>query len=236
MGTFTMELREVLKLTNDIGLNDYPIFDENYRVPLNQKIIDHYLLREIGAETIDMFRLYMRRKMNEIMPEFNQFYLSERIKIDPMQTLSIKSFMDQTNSASNTSEGTSTSESVSDSKARSVNSTTPQQMLSDFGDYADGASDSIGKTDNTGTGVENSTTTADANTTATNESTGYSGNQSDMLNRYRSTFLNIDLEIINRLDREGLFMNIWASGDSYFEREGFRYGNAYGYYPLYTRF
>lgn len=34
-----------------LGLADYPIFDETYRETLNDKIIRHYFMYEIGAET-----------------------------------------------------------------------------------------------------------------------------------------------------------------------------------------
>jgi hypothetical protein len=37
---------------SDIGLDDYPIFQEAYRETLNNKIIRHYYTREIGAETV----------------------------------------------------------------------------------------------------------------------------------------------------------------------------------------
>src|SRR4051794_4007521 len=58
MGTFTMPLKTAIELApkGDIGLNDYPIFDEAYRPTLNKKITDRYLNREIGMETISLFR------------------------------------------------------------------------------------------------------------------------------------------------------------------------------------
>ena len=41
----------------------YPIFDENYRAKLNEKIVAHYALREIGSETPQMFVFYLGRTM-----------------------------------------------------------------------------------------------------------------------------------------------------------------------------
>src|SRR5690625_6824095 len=87
MSTFTIKLKDVLEYTDqDIGLDTYPIFDENYRQALNDKIIDHYWNREIGQETIGMFQLAMRRKMKEVMPYYTQVYESEVIKFDPIST------------------------------------------------------------------------------------------------------------------------------------------------------
>ncbi len=60
-----------------LGLSEYPIFDANYRAPLNDKIIDHFYFREIGFETAGMFSFYMRRTMNEIMPKYNALYAAQ---------------------------------------------------------------------------------------------------------------------------------------------------------------
>ena len=54
MADFTMELREVMQFY-DIGLTDYPIFDEDYRPVLNQRIIDDFFFQEIGYESCEIF-------------------------------------------------------------------------------------------------------------------------------------------------------------------------------------
>ncbi len=59
-----------------LGLADYPIFDEAYRPTLNDKIIRHYYMYEIGAETPGLFRLFVRDTMHLIMPYYNQMYES----------------------------------------------------------------------------------------------------------------------------------------------------------------
>lgn len=53
------------------GLDDYPIFDENYRKVLNDMIIRHFLEFEIGFETEFLFSEHMRSDMFRIMPEMN---------------------------------------------------------------------------------------------------------------------------------------------------------------------
>lgn len=58
----------------------YPIFDENYRTPLEIKILRHFYLREIGAETVGVWKLFLQDKLNEIMPYYNQLYKSELLK------------------------------------------------------------------------------------------------------------------------------------------------------------
>lgn len=63
---------------------DYPIFDVDYKKPLELKIMRHFYMREIGLETVGQFKFFLEMKMNEIMPYYNQLYESERIKFDPL--------------------------------------------------------------------------------------------------------------------------------------------------------
>ena len=79
MSSYTVELRQLIQNGYDIGLKDYPIFDESYRETLNNKIITHYWMREIGAETAGLFKLYLNRTMGEIMPYYNQLYKSTQL-------------------------------------------------------------------------------------------------------------------------------------------------------------
>lgn len=89
MSKYTTQLRYLVETGYDIGLSDYPIFDENYRGLLNQKIYDHYKFREIGAETPALFVHYLKTKMNEIMPYYNQVYKSTLLEYDPLTNYSL---------------------------------------------------------------------------------------------------------------------------------------------------
>lgn len=60
----------------------YPIFDEAYRPILETKIIEHYYTREICAETVGRWKLFLKAKMNEIMPYYNKLYESELLMAD----------------------------------------------------------------------------------------------------------------------------------------------------------
>ena len=53
---------------------DYPIFDENYRATLETKILKHYYTREIGLETVGLWKHFLDMRMNEIMPYYNKLY------------------------------------------------------------------------------------------------------------------------------------------------------------------
>lgn len=217
MGTFSLTLQEVIDLAEPegkdqyqaIGLDTYPIFDDGYRGYLNDKIIAHFNEQEIGHETDGMFRYAMRRKMNEIMPLFNQHYTASRIDIDPLLTVNIK----------NIGANTETSESASTSTAdgRVVGSNTPQVRLAGNADYATSSQDSISKTDAGGTATQN----VDTDTTTT----GYSGNPAELVWSLRQSFVNVDMMVIDSLQE--LFMSVWDNGDEYTMK-----GLGYDYYPF----
>ena len=63
---------------------DFPIFDETYREVLCTKILRHYYTREIGLETVGLWKLKLQTKLNEIMPYYNQLYKSELLKFNPL--------------------------------------------------------------------------------------------------------------------------------------------------------
>lgn len=62
---------------------DFPIFDEAYRIPLEKKILRHYYTREIGLETVGLWKLKLNTRLNEIMPYYNKLYESELLKFNP---------------------------------------------------------------------------------------------------------------------------------------------------------
>lgn len=84
MGDYTVSLRYLIERGYPLALDKYPIWDEEYRPVLNNKIIEHFYFREIGQETPDRFNFFLRRKMNEIMPYYNKLYESEMIEFDPL--------------------------------------------------------------------------------------------------------------------------------------------------------
>lgn len=63
---------------------EYPIFDEAYRPVLEKKILNHYYMREIGAETIGLWQHYLDQKLNEVMPYYNQLYESQLLEFNPL--------------------------------------------------------------------------------------------------------------------------------------------------------
>lgn len=250
---------------------DFPIFDEAYRNVLLKKILKHYYTREIGEETVGLWKLRMDTRLNEIMPYYNQLYKSELLEFNPLydvdftrthegsgtndrvetrnKTIDDESTKNETDNRNIESENTVTSNSEissTNSSNESGNSLdkysdTPQGNLDNVvnGAYLTNARDidsersASGESNETNTGngtsnynetntnVLNGNSTRDITVTENNGDTVNSteeylekvsgkmggSNYSEMLMKYRKTFLNIDMEIINNL--EDLFFGLW---------------------------
>lgn len=216
MSKYTTELRWVVEQTLDdkglsheeanwkacwkvLGLDDYPIFDEAHREVLNSKIIRHYYTREIAAETVGRFRMFVRDAMHRIMPYYNQLYASELVakEIDPLT--------DRNKVTTEHGTGENQSESSASGSSQDVFSDTPQsemipQQIKDMR-YAT----------NVNLGDSHSTGAADASYVNDFErhETGYGQSQSDLLAKYRGTFLNIDNDVVNDRELRECFLTIW---------------------------
>lgn len=70
---------------------NFPIFDEQYRNVLLTKIIKHYYTREIGEETLGLFKLRLDTRLNEIMPYYNKMYEAETYKFNPIYDVDLTS-------------------------------------------------------------------------------------------------------------------------------------------------
>ena len=226
MSKYTTELRWIIENDYDLQLNEYPIFDENYRQKLNQKIINHYYFREIGFETVGLFRFYLKQTMNEIMPYYNQLYESALLEIDPLNTINFTETLTRTKIGNDTknfnedttvnSNGDSNSNSTKSTNFKDVESDTPQGMLSIGnieGDlYASYArisknEDTHQETTDTQKRKNDEKINREDNENYTRTEKGNRESQSELLMKYRQTFLNIDMQVINELN--DLFMGLY---------------------------
>lgn len=190
-----------------LGLADYPIFDEAYRPTLNDKIIRHYYMYEIGAETPGLFRLFVRDTMHLIMPYYNQMYesLGVAAKILPLvdHTRTI------TEDATGTAQSDANTDSTSASTGQDVFSDTPQSALNleniKDGKYATTADFTNASTSDTG--KSSSTGTYDNKLSRTE--TGHDKSESELLLIWRDTFVNIDRDVVEDKALRECFMMIW---------------------------
>ena len=145
----------------------YPIFDEAYKPELETKIINHFYTQEIGQETVGLFKQRLKTKMREIMPYYNQLYMSERLKFDPFKNADyIDLHNTQTQGETNfTSASTGTTSDVGYSKSENEHW--------DTDDYEEAKS---GTTHNEGS----SNDTKDSNSSSSNENATWSKNIKDI--------------------------------------------------------
>lgn len=68
---------------------DFPMYDEGYRDILCRKILKHYYMREIGAETVAQWKFWLDTRLNEIMPYYNQMYKSTLLDFNPLYDVDV---------------------------------------------------------------------------------------------------------------------------------------------------
>lgn len=208
----------------------FPIFDENYRTVLEKKILKHFYTREICEETVGLWKLRLDTKLNEIMPYYNKLYNSELLEFNPLYTANLtrkkKTDYDSNRNTSNNGTVKSTSESNGSDTSTNSNdkidlySDTPQGSLTGVENetYLTNArktTDSGNSSSSTSNSTTGNVTNSDSGTDALNSTEDYletvigfeGSNASDLLIKYRDTFLNIDMMVIG--DLESLFFQLW---------------------------
>lgn len=251
MSTYTTELRYICEtvagLDESVGYNDtdaiikaaapkifnfdFPIFDPFYKIPLCEKIIEHYYTREIGEETYGLWRLRLRARMREIMPYYNQLYKSAQLTFDPLTDTDVTTTHKLTRAESSDAQTSGTSSGTSAGSGKTTNAETSKREQ-DYSDTPQG--DSIGVLDKkylTNVTIENNTGSTSGTQETESETSGTSsgtekrsadsvddylervtgkrGGQSysTLITEFRETLINIDNMIIDEL--ADLFINLW---------------------------
>lgn len=62
-------------------------YNEETKTRLLPKILLHYYQREIGFETVGLWKLKLNQKLREILPYYNQLYASEALVYDPLKNV-----------------------------------------------------------------------------------------------------------------------------------------------------
>ena len=210
-------IEDILNKSWDKIFSDFPIFDEQYRPELCKKILRHYYTREICCETVGRWKLFLCDKMKNIMPYYNQLYKSALLKIQPLVSVDRSITHEGKGSETKTTNrnGTNSSSSRTDGSTDtwSYYSDTPQGGIDglDSNDYLTNATHNRGtdSTSSTLNGTTNDSETGSENRSDTyvDKVLGYDGNQSEMLLKFRETFLNIDMMVIDEL--KDLFFTLW---------------------------
>lgn len=116
---FNLRLIDVARYGYDLGLSDYPIWDEGRRDWLNQRIIEHFWYREIGLETPNLFIYYLNVRMRENMPALNPLFAA----------LDKATSDDVLGSGSSHQESSASGKQETDGESKTIATRQPQSML-----------------------------------------------------------------------------------------------------------
>ena len=224
MSKYTIELKDIIEYEGrekvEDFFKDYCIY--NYLRPnevetilsaniwskdrLASKIVDHYYMREIGYETIGLFKHYCKVYMQEIMERYLPLIYSNSINYDPLVNVDYREEFTRNISGSGESSSTSNNE----ASGLSVNSDTPQGQITKAnilnGNYASntGASETESTISDSST---NSNNTDETYTKTVKGNSGVSATAQRMIAQYRENIIAIDEQIIKELDK--LFMGLY---------------------------
>lgn len=225
MAKYTIELRsiinnlysrdEVENWFKDYCINNYlrpneveTILNANIwsKDRLATKIVDHYYMREIGYETVALFKHYAKVYMQEIMERYLPLIYSKSIEYDPLVNVDYEEQFTRNITGS----GESESSSSNSASGLSVNSDTPQGQITKAnilaGNYASntGASETESEISDSSS---NSNTTDETYSKKVKGNSGVSATAQKMIQQYRENIIAIDEQIIKELDK--LFMGLY---------------------------
>lgn len=194
---------------------------------LARKIVDNYLFREIGFETMGQFKHFAKIELEKIMEEKLPLIYSASIKYDPLINVDFTETFERNvnGNASNSITGTSQNNDNSSTSGNSsinssslqINSDTPQGEISKTnilnGSYASTTSaDENENSSNSNSTFENisssNSSTSGNSESKTNEdyikkvkgNSGVSATAQKMIEQYRQNIIAIDRDIIEALD------------------------------------
>ena len=220
MAHYTITIKSLIDNNFDFQLDEYPIFDENYRNTLNQNILYHYYENEIGFETASLFRFYLKQKLNEIMPYYNELYKVQKKLIDEnllLNNVNITENLQGTNtnntSTSASSQSNSSNSGTSNNKNLFLDTPQGDEYKGTINDTNYATNVTFDNNTSSNTIQDTSSNSGTANVSGTNAYIktiiGNNGAKFniDVLNDIKNKLMNIDLLIINELN--DLFMQIF---------------------------
>lgn len=184
-------------------------------ISLCSKILMHYLTREIGFETVALWKIKIRSKLREILPYYKELYKTTLYEFDPLKTVDYEVVRHRAFEGTLVSAVTRqlNATSTDTAAATSKYSDTPQGGVDglESGEYLTNAeiTNTNANSNNTSAGMENGTDTKNDTDDETITTSGKEGGQSyaSLIMEYRKTILNIELMIIEEL--QNYFMLIW---------------------------
>lgn len=215
MSKYTIELRYLLDIEYHFKwYTSYNVYDENMRDVINKYITDHYMFREIGFETPNLFDHYMSITMNEIMPYYNELFKSTLFDINPLINYQFKEDMNRNeegrSEGSSKGQGTTTS----GSNLKNVESRPADGIvhMSDIEENIYANTAVLENSNGTGT-TDSSANTNTLNNVAMNYTKNVQGltgvSQSKLVMEFRKAIVNVLREIVNNDELKQCFMGVY---------------------------
>ena len=214
MAHYTITIQTLINNNFDFQLDKYPIFDENYRETLNNKILNHYFDAEIGFETAPLFRHYLLAKLNEIMPLYNIMYEKQKDLLENIfGNVNLTETFEGENSNNSNVSNNSQSNSTGNSNMKNLFQDTPQGELNttSINNQKWATNLSLNENNTNGSITDNSTSIGNSNGTNNyiKKIVGNNGGKYniELLKEIQNSIINIDIMVINEL--QDLFMGIF---------------------------
>lgn len=215
------------KAWDKIFTSNVEFFNADYKPILCKKILKNYYTREICAETVGLWQLWLNTRLENIMPYYNELYKSAQLEFEPFddvnytRTSNRKNTENENSTKNGTNNRTVSSNSSGSSNSDSVDkySDTPQGSISNLSDDSYMTNARIVSDENSFTNENSGTDNQTINETNDRDKNGNedyfekvmgkqgSKNYSEMLLDFRKTFLNIDLQVIEEFS--DLFFGLW---------------------------
>ena len=202
------EVNDIIAAARPLLFNfDYSLYNAATKERFETKFIRHYYFREIGAETVGLFRFNLETRIKELCPVYEELYRTVEENYSPWDDINYSI----TRSGSDSSEGSKTH---SNSNSYSGNdwlydSDTPQGGISGVANknYLSFARNSTASDSGTDTGSESTENTGSHTETIIHRGKTSGKTYGELLAEYRKNLINVDMMFIN--DLEDLFMLIY---------------------------
>ena len=224
MAKYTMTLREIISTFGEeevkswfknYELSDYLTAEEIAVIEergvwskdqLADRIVKHFMLREIGTDSIGSFKLYLDDLLHETMETYVPLIYSAAIKFDPLVNVDYLEEYDGTSANSSASNSTS----VNNGSGLTVSSDTPQGQINKGeilqGKYA--TSTNANETENSITDNSNGVSNGNQHySKRVKGNSGVSATAQALVQQYRDYIRALNTEIVYQL--EPLFMGLY---------------------------
>lgn len=196
---------------------DFYTPSEADKIEFQKQFIRHFYMHEIGFETIGLFKMRLRDKLDLIMPRYKEIYVAQMLLDEKLlENINIHDIENEkTNTTKENNEnGISQvkNKATIENNSQGIQSDSPQTTYAN-NDYASGLNRERDKSDTDAT-INSEITksiddTEDFTRGAEKTSVGWTGSKSEEISKYRELVISINEQIINEC--EDLFMTIYNS-------------------------